>query len=235
MRASLLPPKVARLVHANRASRLAVLAWRWRTMKAVRCPGHRGLAVVAQDEATFVHDAVAGVKCGSPVGVPVDVAHAESHARAVACGAIAEGRRRPFRIHGRFDAATLVVYLRRRFMRGGVEALPPEVRVEAQRRWLEESPYGRRAAVEHVIGDLKKILGSTVAPRRPGLVALEMARKAAIYSVAACPRPPAHAMQARRCGQPGLGDLACPEPLPAPAAFSSRLHAISPPRVKIRA
>jgi len=74
MRASLLPPKVARLVHANRASRLAVLAWRWRTMKAVRCPGHRGLAVVAQDEATFVHDAVAGVKCGSPVGVPVDVA-----------------------------------------------------------------------------------------------------------------------------------------------------------------
>ena len=176
MRASLLPPKVARLVHANRASRLAVLAWRWRTMKAVRCPGHRGLAVVAQDEATFVHDAVAGVKCGSPVGVPVDVAHAESHARAVACGAIAEGRRRPFRIHGRFDAATLVVYLRRRFMRGGVEALPPEVRVEAQRRWLEESPYGRRAAVEHVIGDLKKILGSTVAPRRPGLVALEMAR-----------------------------------------------------------
>ncbi|MDD9813641.1 MAG: helix-turn-helix domain-containing protein [Thaumarchaeota archaeon] len=120
MRASGLSPKVARLVHADRASRREVRAWRRRTMRIVRRLGRRGFTVVVQDEAIFVHDAVAGVKYWSPVGVPVDVTHAGSHARAVACGAIAEDGRRPFRTHGRFDAATFVECprgLRRKFGR----------------------------------------------------------------------------------------------------------------------
>ena len=74
--------------------------------------------------------------------------------------------------------------MRRRFMRGGdVQSLPLEVRVEAQRGWMENS-YGRRAAVEYVIGALKRIFDGAVSSRRLDLVALEMARKAAIYSAA---------------------------------------------------
>ncbi|RNJ74688.1 MAG: IS4/IS5 family transposase [Thaumarchaeota archaeon S13] len=77
--------------------------------------------------------------------------------------------------------------MRRRFMRGGdVQSLPLEVRVRAQRGWMEENGYGRRAAVEYVIGAFKRIFDGAVASRRLDLVALEMARKAAIYN-AACP------------------------------------------------
>ena len=77
--------------------------------------------------------------------------------------------------------------MRRRFMRGGdVQSLPPGVRVRAQRRRMEENGYGRRAAVEYVIGAFKRIFDGAVASRRPGLVALEMAGKAVIHS-AACP------------------------------------------------
>jgi len=77
--------------------------------------------------------------------------------------------------------------LRRRFMRGGdVQSLPLEVRVRAQRGWMEENWYGRRAAAGYVIGALKRISDGAVASRRLDLVALEMARKAEIYS-AACP------------------------------------------------
>ena len=77
--------------------------------------------------------------------------------------------------------------MRRRFMRGGdIQSLPPGVRAEAQRRWMEENGYGRRSAVEYIIGALKRTFGGHVSSRRPDRVAHEIARKAIIYS-AACP------------------------------------------------
>jgi len=52
---------------------------------------------------------------------------------------------------------------------------------------MEENEYERRAVTAgYVIGALKRISDGAVASRRLDLVALEMARKAEIYS-AACP------------------------------------------------
>jgi len=77
--------------------------------------------------------------------------------------------------------------MRRRFMRGGdIQSLPPEVRAEAQRAWMEENGYGQRSAVEFIIGALKETFGGHVSARRPDLVAHEIARKAIIYN-AGCP------------------------------------------------
>jgi len=123
MRAFRLSPKVARLVHVNRASRRAVAAWWRRTKRRIARLRRRGFAVVVQDESIFVHDAVAGVKLWSPVGVPADVPYTGSHHKVVVYGAIAEDGRRPFRTRERFDAATFVWYLRelrRRFGRVAV-------------------------------------------------------------------------------------------------------------------
>lgn len=125
MRASGLSPKVARLARVNRAGRRAVAAWRWRTRRRIARPRRRGLAVVVQDGPVFVHDAVAGVKHWSPVGVPADVPHAGSHSRVVVYGAIAEDGRRPSRTHEKSSAPTFVGYLRgprRKF--GRVAAMP---------------------------------------------------------------------------------------------------------------
>jgi len=72
-------------------------------------------------------------------------------------------------------------------MRGGdIQSLPLEVRVAAQRAWMEENGYGQRSAVEFIIGALKETFGGHVSARRPGPVAHEIARKAIIYN-AGCP------------------------------------------------
>jgi len=125
MRASGLSPKVARLVHADRASRRAVAAWWRRAKRRIARLRRRGFAVVVQDESIFVHDAVAGARLWSPVGVPADVPYTGSHHKVVACGAIAEDGRRPFRTRERLGAATFVWCPRgprRRF--GRVAAMP---------------------------------------------------------------------------------------------------------------
>ena len=111
--------------------------------------------------------------------------------------------------------------MRRRFMRGGdVQSLPPGVRVRAQRGRMEENGYGRRAAVEYVIGAFKRIFDGAVASRRPGLVALEMARKAAIHS-AARPSPPPRAT----CGAGAAARAAgAPAARPCPQARPRRLR-----------
>jgi len=103
MRASGLPHRVARLVHADRASRRAVAVWWSRTKRRIARPGRRGFAVGVQDEPVFAHDA--GARPRSPVGVSADVPHAGSHHKVVACGAIAEDGRWPFRTRKRLGAA----------------------------------------------------------------------------------------------------------------------------------
>lgn len=118
MRDAGLSPKVARLVHVNRASRRAVAAWQGRLKKRLARLRRRGFTVLVQDEAIFVHDAVAGVKYWSPVGVRVEAEYTGSHDRAVVYGALAEDGRRMFRTHDKFNAATFVSYLgelRRKF------------------------------------------------------------------------------------------------------------------------
>jgi len=77
--------------------------------------------------------------------------------------------------------------MRKRFMRGGdIQSLPPEVRAGAQRRRMEENGYGRRSAVEYIIGPPRRTFGGHVSSRRPDRVAHEIAMKAIIYN-AACP------------------------------------------------
>jgi len=118
MRDAGLSPKVARLVHADRAGRRAVAAWQGRLKKRLARLRRRGFTVLVQDEAIFVHDAVAGARYWSPVGVRVETEYTGSHDRAVVCGALAEDGRRMFRTHDKSSAATLVPCLgelRRKF------------------------------------------------------------------------------------------------------------------------
>ena len=62
MREAGLSPKEARLVHVNRAARRAVLSWQRRLKGRISRLRRRGFTVLVQDEAIFVHDAVAGTK-----------------------------------------------------------------------------------------------------------------------------------------------------------------------------
>jgi len=146
MREHGLSPKVARLVHVNRASRLAGGAWWRRTQKRIRLPRRRGFAVVVQDESIFVHGVVAGVKYWSPVGVPVDVPYTGSHHIVDACGAIAEGGRQLFRTRERLDVLTFVWYLRelrRKFGRVAVildRALRRPPILTSKSSWISNEP-----------------------------------------------------------------------------------------------
>jgi len=118
MRGAGLSPKVARLVRADRAGRRAAAAWQGRLKRRLARLRRRGFTVLVQDEAIFVHDAVAGARYWSPVGVRAGAEYTGSHDRAVACGALAEGGRRLFRTREKFNAATLVPCLggpRRKF------------------------------------------------------------------------------------------------------------------------
>jgi len=155
----------------------------------------------AGDAPSFVPLAEAAVACGAlrpGTRVYADKAYAT---REIIAWCAAHGARAviPVRINSsgksmgsmewrRHVVANLVPKeMRRRFMRGGdIQSLPLEVRVAAQRVWMEENDYGRRSAVEYTIGALKKTFGGHVSARRPDLVAHEIARKAIVYN-AGCP------------------------------------------------
>jgi len=63
----------------------------------------RGLSARVQDEAFAVHDAAAGTKYWSPVGVPASVLYMGSHYRMVVYGSLTEGGKR---LSGRTNGPT---------------------------------------------------------------------------------------------------------------------------------
>ena len=110
MRGYGLTPKIPQKIHINRANKRAVQNWQYRFGKRVSRLEKEGFTIV--DEAFFVHDTASGRKYWSPRGERIVVPYTGSHQKIAVYGAIAKDGRQLFRTHERFDAPTVIRYLK---------------------------------------------------------------------------------------------------------------------------